>query len=180
MDKKKLRHEMLERRMALAPSLRADAAQKIKTLFLDNPVLMKAEVLSAYHAIRGELDPHFLITALQEVGKQIALPIIKDNRLSFCAYEKGDGLVAGAFGILEPKRKKIISPQLVLLPCLAFDKNGARLGYGAGHYDRALAELKVLKVALAFACQELPALPKEPHDIALDGALTEEGVKFFG
>lgn len=180
MDKDALRAQNLKVRAKVSKAHQEAAALQVITLFLESAPLMKAGTIAAYQPIRGELDPRPLIEALRQKGKAIALPSLENNAIVFRLFKQGDALVAGAFGILEPPRTNpVLSAELVLLPCLGFDRRGMRLGYGAGHYDRALANSTALKVGLAFACQELEAIPKEPHDIGLDAILTESGVILF-
>ena len=177
MDKPQLRRDLLKARAALDEKTRTQAAQAIKRIFLDSPLLERAQIISAYQPIRGELDCRPLIAALWQKGKQVALPVIENQSLHFCSYKKDDELCPNNFDILEPQTKVRITPDLILLPCLAFDKTGVRLGYGGGHYDRALQDLSAFKVGLAFSAQERPSIPREAHDIALDAVLTETGLQ---
>jgi 5-formyltetrahydrofolate cyclo-ligase len=175
MDKQTLRVQSLGRRTAIAPATQAAAAEKIAALFLAHH--FQSQVIAAYQPMRAELDPRPLLAQLHQSKKQIVLPALEQNQIVFRLYEEGAPLIEGQFGILEPTPDSLVlKPELVLLPCLAFDRKGTRLGYGAGHYDRALKDSSALKVGLAFACQELDSIPKEPHDVALDMILTEEGL----
>ena len=119
-------------------------------------------------------------------GARLALPAItaRGQSLRFRAWSPGDRLLRGPLGILEPSPAAAeIIPDIVLVPLAAFDRSGHRIGYGAGHYDRTLAQLRkskaVTAIGLAFAAQEIEAVPALPHDVALDYVLTETQVFDF-
>ena len=140
-------------------------------------------VVAGYWPIRDELDCRPLLANLAEIGWECALPVVIDDNgpLVFRRWRLDEALVPGRFGIAEPCALcPAVTPDVVLVPMLAFDRNGHRLGHGAGYYDRTLAELRrrhpaVLAVGLAFAAQEVHALPAEPHDQRLDWIVTEAG-----
>ena len=124
--------------------------------------------------------------ALAAQGARLALPAItaRGQSLAFRAWYAGDRLVPGPLGILEPSPAAAeIVPDIVLVPLAAFDRAGHRIGYGAGHYDHTLAHLRkskaVTAIGLAFAAQEIEAVPALPHDVALDYVLTETQVFDF-
>ncbi|PHR57649.1 MAG: 5-formyltetrahydrofolate cyclo-ligase [Robiginitomaculum sp.] len=146
----------------------------------------KGGVVGCYFPLHSEISPLPLMGALVDAGFDLALPCIKRKAhpLVFRSYSFGDKLRGGAFGTKEPKRDKaIVSPDIVLLPMLAFSRVGMRLGYGGGFYDRTLQELRTKKpifaCGLAYSGQEVAILPTEQYDQALDGVLTEVGFKEF-
>ncbi|MEM8665753.1 MAG: 5-formyltetrahydrofolate cyclo-ligase [Pseudomonadota bacterium] len=103
----------------------------------------------------------------------MALPVVSQNRMAFHLWREGERLVPGAFGIDEPTGR-VVLPDLLLVPLLAFTRQGGRLGYGAGHYDRYIAAHQgVRTIGIAFAAQELPNLPLEDHDETLAAIATE-------
>lgn len=121
-----------------------------------------------------------LMQELAAQGARLALPAIaaRGQALVFRAWHDHDTLLPGALGILEPSPAAVeIVPDIVLVPLAAFDRAGHRIGYGAGHYDRTLAQLRkskaVAAIGLAFAAQEVKAVPALQHDVALDFVLTE-------
>jgi 5-formyltetrahydrofolate cyclo-ligase len=135
---------------------------------------------SGYHPLGSELDPRPLMRRLARAGATAALPVAasRDAALEFRRWEPGEALEPDAFGIPSPPRSApALVPDLVIAPVLAFDRAGQRLGQGAGHYDRTLANLRALRpvfvLGLAYAGQEVEALPAEPHDERLDAILTE-------
>ena len=139
-------------------------------------------VVAGYTPFRTEIDPRPLMHALAEGGRLLALPVTpprsSDVGLTFRLWREGDALVRSAVGVDEPADSSpLVEPDLVLTPLLAFDRTGARLGYGAGHYDRTLPRLLARPgfraIGLAYAAQEVGRLPAEPHDVALHGIVTE-------
>jgi 5-formyltetrahydrofolate cyclo-ligase len=140
--------------------------------------------VSGYVPTRAELDIMPLLAALDAMGFRIALPaIVEGLELEFRAYRPGDALHPGIFRLQEPdSAADIIQPEIILLPLLAFDKKGIRLGYGGGYYDATLRSLRrrgapVTSIGVAFDEQEIEALPREAHDEPLDWLLTP--TRFF-
>ena len=140
--------------------------------------------VAAYLAAGSELDPAPLIAALRNLGIRIALPVVVDLQgpLAFRLAEPDTAWVPDLMGIpAPPPSAPAIRPHLVLVPLLAFDDHGGRLGQGGGFYDRTLAALRaegtVLGIGLAFTGQRADALALEPHDQRLDGVLTEDGYR---
>jgi 5-formyltetrahydrofolate cyclo-ligase len=133
--------------------------------------------VGGYHAIRSELDPQPLLNGLHGKGVRIALPRMDGNTLAFHEWLPGGALERGKLGVREPSASRpALRPAVVLAPLLAFDRSGARLGYGAGYYDRCLRELRrggdVVVIGLAFDEQEFPEIPAGPRDEPLDMILT--------
>lgn len=135
-------------------------------------------VFSLYRALGSEIDPSSIVVP----GARRALPVAthRDAPLIFRLHEEGDALEPDAFGIPAPTAQATeVLPDLVIAPILAFDRRGGRLGQGAGHYDRTIANLRaarpVLVIGLAYAGQEVDDIPLEPHDERLDAILTENG-----
>jgi 5-formyltetrahydrofolate cyclo-ligase len=138
-------------------------------------------VVSGYSPIRSEIDPAPLMRALAARGAKLALPAVmaRGKSLAFRAWSPSDRLTLGPLGILEPSpAASELVPDIMLVPCAAFDRLGHRIGYGAGHYDFTLAHLRKVKpittIGLAFAAQEIKAVPALAHDVALDYVLTEK------
>jgi 5-formyltetrahydrofolate cyclo-ligase len=123
---------------------------------------------------------------LAEHGAKLALPAVmaRGKSLAFRAWSPDDRLMMGPLGILEPSPAAAeLIPDIMLVPLAAFDREGHRIGYGAGHYDYTLAHLRKVKaitaVGAAFSLQEIKAVPALPHDVALDYVLTEKKVFDF-
>jgi 5-formyltetrahydrofolate cyclo-ligase len=178
-SKSDLRIAALAARDALSEENRAAAAQAIALRGL--PVeIMPGAVVAGYSPIRSEVDPAPLMRKLAAQGAQLALPAItaRGQSLRFRAWYPNDRLLVGPLGILEPSPAAAeLIPDIVLVPLAAFDPAGHRIGYGAGHYDRTLAQLRKLRaitgIGLAFAAQQVKAVPALQHDVALDYVLTE-------
>ena len=141
--------------------------------------LAAGTIIGGYHALPDEADPALLLERLVESGCHIVFPRVvgKGAALEFHRVPDGEVLAPGAFGIHEPMDIwPRATPQLLLVPLLAFDATGHRLGYGGGFYDRTIALLKVPTIGIAYAGQEVPALPVDDHDMVLDTVLTERGL----
>jgi len=180
--KKALRDEARARRAALA---RPDFAARLAA-HADAIGIGTASLVGAYVALPGEADPHLLLQALALKGCTFAFPRVveKGAALAFHRWKPGDVMTSGAYGIAEPRPDwPIAHPRILLVPLLAFDAQGHRLGYGGGYYDRTIATLKhkgpLRTIGVAYAGQEVPELPGEPHDARLDGVVTEEGYVSF-
>jgi 5-formyltetrahydrofolate cyclo-ligase len=155
-----------------------DAALRILDTF-PLELATPSPVVGGYWPVGSELDPRVLMAALSKSGAQIALPRMSTRQgpARFHLWQAGVTLTADAFGVPSPpENAQTISPRLILVPLLAFDRDGRRLGQGGGHYDRILARLKpmgAIAVGLAFAAQEMPMIPTGPFDEHLDWIVTE-------
>jgi 5-formyltetrahydrofolate cyclo-ligase len=141
-------------------------------------------IVTGYVRFRSEIDPAPLMVALADAGATLALPRTPPRGaaegLAFHRWTPGERLIRSAFGVEEPApQTERLEPDVLLVPLLAFDRQGGRLGYGAGHYDRTLARLRARKpvraIGLAYAAQEVPAVPMDATDQRLDGVLTPDG-----
>jgi 5-formyltetrahydrofolate cyclo-ligase len=137
-------------------------------------------IIGLYAAFGGELHPGQLIDRLAAAGRILALPATPrwGRPLTFRAWSPGDALVKGRMNIPEPAPDaREVFPEIVVAPPVAFDRRCYRIGYGAGFYDRTLPALRatraVFALGVAFACQEIAAVPDEVHDIPLDAISTE-------
>jgi 5-formyltetrahydrofolate cyclo-ligase len=178
-SKSDLRTAALAARDALSGEQRAAAAQAIAARGLPFAIA-PGTVVSGYSPIRSEIDPVPLMQRLAALGAQLALPAVmaRGKSLAFRAWSASDRLMLGPLGILEPSPAAAeMIPDIMLVPLAAFDRLGHRIGYGAGHYDYTLAHLRKVKpiaaIGLAFAVQEIEAVPALSHDVALDYVLTE-------
>lgn len=161
----------------------AEALRDIALATLAERLKTPGTVISAYWPLGDEVDPRPLLLALAARGQALALPAIRaaGAPLDFRAWRPGDALQAAGFGTREPLTEApLVQPDLLLVPLLAFDSQGYRLGYGGGFYDRSLALLRrtgdILAVGLAYAAQQVAAVPREATDQPLDLVVTEAGV----
>jgi 5-formyltetrahydrofolate cyclo-ligase len=184
-SKSNLRAAALATRDALDEEQRASAARKIAARGL--PIsIARGTIVSGYMPIKSEIDPTPLLRKLAAKGARLALPAVmaRGKSLAFRAWSPDDRLLMGPLGILEPSPAATeIVPDIMLVPLAAFDCQGHRIGYGAGHYDFTLAHLRKVKavtsIGLAFAAQEIEAVPALSHDERLDYVLTETKVFDF-
>lgn len=143
-------------------------------------------VVAGYWPKGDELDLRPTLERLSQAGHGVCLPVVSGVAwpLLFRLWRPGHPLVPGSFRIMEPMADApLAQPGIVLVPMLAFDKDGWRLGYGGGFYDRTLAVLRdsapVVAVGIAYAGQEVPTVPRDPYDQPLDWLVTEKGVSRF-
>ncbi len=141
-------------------------------------------IVSGYYPIEGEIWPLPLMAALRAKGHSLALPVMqgKADPLLFRAWSPGDPLIPGVWGIRQPAPDRpVVLPDIVLVPLLAFDARGYRLGYGGGYYDRTLRSLRALKpilaVGLALDELEVDAVPHLDYDERLEWVLTPSGAR---
>ncbi len=174
-----LRRDAAARRDALSAEVRRVAAQTIAARKFPLPV-SPAAVVSGFMPLKSEISPLPLMQSLAEQGAGLALPRIigHGQPLSMRSWQFGGPLDRGQWGIREPTADAPeVDPDILLVPLLAFDRAGYRIGYGAGYYDMTIARLRSLKtitaVGIAFAAQEVPEIPKTPRDERLDLVLTE-------
>ncbi len=184
-EKQRLRAQALARRDA-AFAADPGAGERLASALWQLP-LPAGAVVSAYWPMRGELDPRPAMAALANVGHRICLPVMegRDRPLRFRAWLPGTVLEPARFGTREPPASAAeLTPSVLLVPLVAYDDAGYRLGYGGGFYDRTLAALRaagpVLAVGVAYAAQRLERVPRETTDERLDWIVTEAGARAFG
>jgi 5-formyltetrahydrofolate cyclo-ligase len=143
-------------------------------------MLRQPQFASVYFALPTEPSTLPLLERLAEAGFQTALPVTGKlgTPLLFRLWRPGEPTAKGRMSIEEPLKDALeVAPDLLFVPLVAFDRTGNRIGYGAGFYDRTLRQLRAMKpvcaVGVAYAAQEVPAIPNEPHDESLDYVLTE-------
>lgn len=185
--KKELRRQALARRDALDPSWRIEASLDMAAMAEAAIDFEPGAVVSGFWPIRSEPDTRPAMFALRARGARLCLPAILDRTtIVFRELVRGAALVDMGFGTMGPdETAPVLDPTVMLVPLSAFDARGHRIGYGAGHYDRAIARLIAAGkaprlVGVAFDCQEVPRVPDEPHDVVLSEILTESGLRRFG
>jgi len=180
--KAELRREALARRDALPAADRAQAAETIAARKFPLAVA-PGVVVAGFMPMKSEINPLPLMRKLADAGARIVLPVVagQGKPLIMRAWAFGEPLAAGVWGIRQPEpAAPALAPDILIVPLLAFDRAGHRIGYGAGYYDLTLAALRarqaVVAVGIAFAAQEIAAVPATPHDAPLDLVLTEREV----
>ncbi|MEJ0078468.1 MAG: 5-formyltetrahydrofolate cyclo-ligase [Alphaproteobacteria bacterium] len=177
-----VRKDALMRRDAIPAAERAQAAEAIAARAF--PLAIKpGTIVSGFMPLKTEINPLPLMRKLAAAGARLALPCIagRGKPLTMRAFAFGDELASGQWGIREPKADvRQVAPDILLVPLLAFDRIGHRIGYGAGYYDMTIAKLRaakpVIAVGIAFAAQEIEQVPVTPRDARLDLVLTEREV----
>lgn len=177
-----IRKDAILRRDALPAAERAKAAETIAARGF--PLAIRpGTIVSGFSPLKSEINPVPLMRRLADSGAQLALPAVagKGKPLIMRAWSFGAPLSPGVWGIREPKTDAPeVAPDILLVPLLAFDRHGHRIGYGAGYYDMTIGKLRSMKpvvaVGIAFAAQEIDQVPATPRDARLDLVLTERGI----
>jgi 5-formyltetrahydrofolate cyclo-ligase len=181
-QKTELRREAMSRRDALPADARKAAAEAIAMRKFPLAI-MPGMIVSGFMPLTSEFDPQPLMRKLTEKSARLALPVLvgRGKTLIMREWSFGEPLSAGVWGIREPEPEAAeVEPDILLVPLLAFDRAGSRIGYGGGYYDRTIAQLRgrkaVVAVGLAFAAQEVSAVPITQGDERLNLVLTEREV----
>ena len=137
------------------------------------------KIIGGYYPVNFEIDDLKLLEKFEKKNFNISLPIVKKNfKMDFYQWSFSDPLKINKYGIPEPEKKKIVYPDVLLIPLVAFDKNLNRLGYGGGYYDRLIEELSkkknIIKIGLAFSIQKIDKVPINVYDQKLDYIVTNK------
>jgi 5-formyltetrahydrofolate cyclo-ligase len=181
--KAELRAQVLARRSALPAEQRAQAGRAIRDALLDRPEVQMAGTIAAYYSIGAEPDTRGLVYALWKRGSYVLLPVLRpDGDLDWASYEGPDSLVPGPRGLREPGEPTrgvdaVARADAVLVPALAVDGAGRRLGRGGGGYDRALTRVGPLipLIALVYDEELVEHVPAEAHDIPVRATVSPRG-----
>lgn len=180
--------ELLRSRAVTARDELGEDERKVKSALITGlawsvPELVAASTVMMYASAKSEVDTWNLIFSSLKAGKRIGLPVTDGPKIMAVEFKPDIKLVSGRFGIPEPdpRKSQIVQEDdldLVIVPGVAFDRQGNRLGYGAGYYDRFLKGLKhrPLLIALAFDVQIMDEIPAEDHDVPLDLIVTESEI----
>jgi 5-formyltetrahydrofolate cyclo-ligase len=190
MTPKELKAEMRAKRLALRDAIPADTRIEMSLAMAEHAgeavAFDPGTIISGFLPIRSEADTRPLMARFQARGARLCVPAILDRQtIAFRELVRGAPLVSTGFGTSGPgPDAPVLDPEILLVPLSAFDRRGHRIGYGAGHYDRAIDRLKQKGmhpklIGIAFDCQEVAHVPAEPHDVSLDAILTESGLRFF-
>ena len=171
-EKAALRRRLLADRARLGPDQRAAAGRALRDAILGLPQAQMAGTIAAYHSLASEPDTHGLVYALWKRGGYVLLPLLRpDSDLDWASYEGPDSLRPGPRGLAEPSEPPrgpdaVARADLVLVPALAVDRSGVRLGRGGGSYDRALARVGpgIPTIALLYDGELLDEVPAAAHD----------------
>ena len=176
-----IRKTVLAQRDALDPASRIEASITLADHIEDVPAFRSLEpgtVVSSFLPIRSEIDARPLMAKLAERGARLCVPVVVDKTtIKFRELVRGAPMVETSFGTIGPdENAAVLTPQIMLIPLAVFDRQGGRIGYGGGYYDRYVEALDDPSlIGLAFAMQEEASVPMEKHDRRLHGVLTEQG-----
>ena len=185
-QKAALRKDMKARRGALDEAQASEAATSVIEQLKPFLARKKRWQIALYHPLHSELDSLPLARFLSENRVRLSLPVImvREEPMIFRPWQIDELLVSAVHKIKVPPNKGLsATPELIIVPLLAFDKNGYRLGYGGGYYDRTLEYIRrdrrVIAMGLSYELQEVDAIPAGPHDQYLDYVLTPSGLRKF-
>ena len=184
--KAQIRNARLAARDALPAATRTEFSLSMADHAGDAIDFDPGTIVSGFLPIRSEADIRPLMARLKARGARLCLPIVQDKTtIVFRELVPGAELIDTGFGTRGPgPEAAVLDPEILLVPLSAFDAAGNRIGYGAGHYDRAIARLlqkgmEPRLIGIAFDCQEVAEVPAEPHDVRLQAILTESGLRTF-
>ncbi len=178
-----MRQQVLSLRDELSVEQRIDLSLRACELAAGAIEFQPGTIISGFWPIRSEIDPRPLMSSLQQLGARLCLPIVIDKHtIVFRELVRGEPLIKAGFGTVGPgPDAELLDPSIMLVPLAAFDEHGGRLGYGAGHYDRAIEKLRntgsrPVLVGFGFNVQRVGNVPTEAHDQKLDMIITESRV----
>lgn len=180
--KQQLRKEYIAKRLAVDFEVAENFSKSVAQKLLD--IIPAGAKVAGYVAIRGEIDIMPALTELLKRCNEICLPVVEvgDKILKFLKFSPDITLVTGKFGVLcPPANSPIINPDIVLVPLVAFDANGNRIGYGGGYYDATIRSLRLQNktvriIGVAYSMQQLENIPVEEQDEQLDMVITENNL----
>jgi len=179
-----LRGEKLAARMSLGADSRLALSARIEAHLLQLLTPLAPRTLAYCASVRGEFDAQALVSLLIERGWRAAMPIVEapDAPMSFRHWTPGVAMNVDRYGIPIPAEGEAVTPDIVLLPLVAFDRQGFRLGYGGGYFDRTLAALvpRPLSIGVGFELARVEDIRPQQHGIRLDAIVTEAGIVHHG
>ena len=179
-EKQAIRLVTGRQRDALEPAVRKLWSNQAQGNLINDEKFLSARSVGAYSPIGSEAATNVILDEALRLGKRVALPKTESDGIRFYEFSKTDELTAGRYGIKEPRASSPINHlDLIVVPGLAFDRAGHRLGYGKGYYDRYLKTAKAFTVGLGFSFQLVDVLPSDDHDMKLGALATEKGIIHF-
>jgi len=177
-EKSSLRKVLLERRDATSYDFIKLTSQKIHNRLKQLEIFSDAKKIACYYPMGSEVLTQNIMQEILGNGKEICLPKVVENNLSFRKIEGLKDLEKGSYGIMEPKENcaELEGIEIVLVPTVGITKNGVRLGYGYGYYDRFLASSNAKTISLTYSKQIVKSIPFSEKDVNIDWIVTEEKV----
>jgi len=177
--KKQQRKQLISARESISEKMHKEWSHAISNFLIQELPKPQKMIIGIYCPFRGEYDPRLITQYLIEHGATLALPeiVAKDAPLCFREWLPDTPMKNGAYGIPIPVGTKIVQPDTVIIPMVGFDRQGYRLGYGSGFFDRTLDsyQRQPLSLGIAFEMQRLDSIHPQPHDIAMHYVITEVG-----
>ena len=187
-QKQELRRDLLQKRESIAYEAKEKMDNRILSLFTSLISYRYSDTLLLYYPTKGEVDTRPLIQTALKAGKRVALPVCHETGsvMDYYFIHSDNDLEAGKYGIPAPKKscEKFVKDDehkgmIIVVPALAFDKEGYRLGYGKGYYDRYVNELSATSIGLVYSDFIMDKLPRGRFDISVDLLVSEKGVKLI-
>lgn len=177
-EKARLRKLLLDQRDGLSPDFIGIASSKIQENLRKIDYYRNAKIIGAYHSVGSEVRTQGIIQEILNAGKELALPKVERNDLVFKKISNMSDLEIGNFSVMEPKERCEAAKKIdvIIVPAIALTREGYRLGYGFGYYDRYLHNKRSKKIALSFSKQVVKSIPHDNHDIKVDAIVTEDEV----
>lgn len=178
---------MMARRALLAAEMAPGEVQALNRHIQEGLMRFPLQEIAGYMPLGSECNIQYAMSCLHDLGHKMSLPVVKqkDRPLLFRRWLPGSVLQQGPYGVAyPPEQQPEVTPALLLVPLLAYDDAGYRIGYGGGYYDRTLAKLRrenaaVVAVGIAYSGQKIEAIPAEPLDEPLNAVITEKGWQAF-
>lgn len=179
-EKDIIRNDIISKRNSHEKIAKDSKDSAIREVLLETAEFQKAKAILLYVSVRGEVDTHGIISAALDQGKRVLVPFVTKKDMNFSEITSMDDLSPGAFKIPEPISRKPVSLEeisLVIVPGVAFDKKGNRLGQGLGYYDKFLKSVRNAKfIALAYGFQIVGSVPASEKDVRIHKIITESGI----
>ena len=179
-QKKEIRKQLKMERENMKPEKVAELSQKICKHILSSDAFQGAQWIFAYYPLENEADVKTVAQAAWSCGKKVAFPKVFGDDMQYYQVDSFEEFEPGAFGVMEPPENHLADPVgevLVLVPGVAFDRQGNRMGFGRGYYDRYLAfRPDYHRMGIAYSCQVLEEIPVEETDIPQEMVATEQGI----
>lgn len=175
-DKASLRRQMRQAKASLTPEQKSAESSAVWHHVEATTAFAEAQHILLYHSLPDELSTHQVLDRWVELGKTIYLPVVIGDDLVVRRYTR-EAMQQGEFNIMEPTGSDVDTDvlQLIIVPGVAFDSTGNRLGRGKGYYDRLLSRTSATCIGVCYNCQLLPSIPAEAHDKVMHYIITPEG-----
>jgi len=176
-----MRQQMRLLRRKLDTAWIKKSSEVIQQFVLQQKAFRDASTVGLYLALPREVQTDAIVAACRASGKAVCVPALKRayNRYEMCSLSEHEPMREAAWGLMEPIKPRWVSTSdvdVMIVPCVAFDAYGRRLGHGGGYYDRLLAEHQGMKLCLAFESQRVTVVPSEVHDVEMDLVITEKKI----